>query len=147
MLKRIVLILIVFAVIFITSCSNPLGYMEDLKQFDLYYGDFGAVNGMHDVYKFVFTNLEYELDTVEYWMGPEETLNKGIADCEDYAILMINILYVELGVEANMHIIYIGDGMYHAIIGFDGDYYDSISIKTFDSIDIVKTYSFRELFY
>jgi len=45
-------------------------------------------------------------DTKDYWQTPEETLNRGKGDCEDYSILAQDIL-VRMNIEA-MFIIYTG---------------------------------------
>ena len=80
-LKAIILALFMAAV-FTTSCKF---YMpEEVPAFDT----------AEEVMEYVHANIEYEaeLDEEDYWQSPQETLELGTGDCEDFCILMMAIL-------------------------------------------------------
>lgn len=46
--------------------------------------------------------LVYKYDTDDYWQSPFESISLGTGDCEDYAILFLNILYYNYNIKGNI---------------------------------------------
>lgn len=72
-------------------------------------------------------NIEYVGDEGDYWQSPEETLERGAGDCEDFAFLNDAFLRL-LGYNSRTMVLFNNDGSRHAICIFmDGDYYSFFS--------------------
>lgn len=101
---------IILAVLF-ASCAQ-FSAMQDEKNYDkigdmeLYYGDFPEIASPDDIGKWIGKNIAYAREKEDYWQSPSETINRGAGDCEDMAILYINILYVKFGAKADLAMVF-----------------------------------------
>ena len=108
--KRIILISILLGIISLTSCSvfgseeNYLdrAYEEMASDHPIYYGNFLGVETLDDVVPWIWNFIDYASEDVDQWNSPQLTLIRGYGDCEDIAILAMNIAYVALGVEFDL---------------------------------------------
>lgn len=97
--------------------------------------------------------IEYKVDIRDEFQSPEETFLNKSGDCEDFAILYINILYVKKGEKANLVLIedsrtiIEGGNANHAVVQLsNGDLIEPQTGRRVDS-DVKYSYSFDELFY
>jgi hypothetical protein len=98
---------IILAVLF-TSCGPMFNSIIDEMNYnnidgmELYNGDFSDITRPSRIGRWIYDTIEYKLDTSDHWQTPEETLTLGTGDCEDMALLYINILYLRFGEKADM---------------------------------------------
>jgi hypothetical protein len=95
----------------------------------------------------VWNNIEYTKDREQYgfrdyWASPEQTLESGKGDCEDYALLFLYIVKMNLDIEGTVEVSYYPEfGIYHAYGVADGAmcYWESGYEE-----DYIMTYSYDE---
>lgn len=92
----------------VIGAGKPRGFLELI----------GAVN--RSVNRLVAYRRDSDIHrVVDYWATPSQTLNSGIGDCEDYAILKMAVL-AKAGVPArSMSLVVLRDerrGVYHAVL-------------------------------
>lgn len=101
------LLVVGLAVALLVSCYAPMqpeyGDGTDLR-WDI--PELGFTN-VYEVMEFVAQHVAYSSDREangkdDYWQSPGETYHSQIGDCEDYTILAMYLLHVELGVESHM---------------------------------------------
>ena len=109
MRKMIVLLVVVVAVIM--SCSMDIieGFTFDQKHF----------NNFHECTKWIHENIEYK--ATEGCTNPDITLRRGYGDCNDMAVLLMAIMAYQHGIRDSY---YIGINSNHAIVEYNGKYYD-----------------------
>ena len=83
--------------------DSEIENLLDGKQ--LYYGDFEEIKTVQEIGYYLIQKIDYKVDEVEEWSNPEETLNRGYGDCDDYAILYLNILYVRFGIKGSLAVV------------------------------------------
>lgn len=68
--------------------------------FSLYYGDFSEVYDIDVIPDYMYYRVKYvETDDPQ---SPEYTLSRGKGDCDCYAILYMNIAFVQFGVKCDL---------------------------------------------
>ena len=89
---------IIFLSLISTSCAFNMAadmyYLEFYKDTPLYYGDFSEIKTHKDIYTFIHNRVVYKADSFDNKSSPQETLQNGFGDCEDFTLLYLNILYV-----------------------------------------------------
>lgn len=103
-----------FAIIALfSSCAFDLAgdiyFSETYKDTPLYYGDFHEVKTKADIAKFIGERVTYQSDFIDEKSSPRETLSRGYGDCEDFAILYLNILYVVFREKAELVLVNSGE--------------------------------------
>lgn len=90
--------LILVLALFLTSCAFDIAtdayFSEIYKDTPLYYGNFNEVKTREDISSFIRKRVSYRSDFIDSKSSPQQTLDNGYGDCEDFAILYLNILYV-----------------------------------------------------
>ena len=69
---------------------------------DEQYNEWMALTSMAEVSTWIRSNIEYRLDEEEEFSNPEVTLKRGYGDCDDFALLSMNIIYVNRGLKMNL---------------------------------------------
>ena len=117
-----------------------------------------------DIACWIRNNVEYIEDAnADTWENPEVTYNRGYGDCDDMAILFMNIAYFRFGIKCDFaavdgnkisipdldtrkqYTIVDGGRVTHALVYYAGNYYDPL----FGLVNCEKvgyTYSFDEVF-
>ena len=117
MTRSMILTVLVFSSLFILfGCQMPME--EDLTIYP-------KVSSYEDAKYWMYFNIEYELDSVqygtrEYWALPEETMVSKRGDCEDHAALFIAICKANFGVEGVIYVQKNAEGIHHAYVIVDG---------------------------
>ena len=99
-----------------TPSSENKYYESDFKN-DI------VVKTFDEALHYVFTTIEYKDDPLDYWQTPEQTYTLKTGDCEDFAILVMWIIWEKLKIDSRL-ILISKDGIGHAIISVNGEYYD-----------------------
>ena len=162
-MKKIVLVLLV---VLISGCH--MVYMEDkslstindkkfhihLSNIELFYIEVD-IHSLEDIGTFMQENIVYKSDGDEdVWSTPEDTYKRGYGDCEDLALLFINMAYTHLDlkfdlvlVDMDERLIIEGDEVNHAEASFNGESYSIWSGRPYpNQITIRYLYSFDDIF-
>jgi len=96
-LKKLIGLTILFLVL--SSLSGEINRPERRGQARLFYGNFNEINSFEDIAEWIGKNVRYANEYVDHWDDPKVTVLRGYGDCDDYAILFMNIAYVRWGIE------------------------------------------------
>ena len=77
-------------------------YQQQAAGHELYYGDFSEIQTLQDISVWIMNNVYYKADETDSWDNPEEVIKRGYGDCDDFAILVMNIAYVRFGIEFDL---------------------------------------------
>lgn len=109
--------------LFLFVCGFAHGdFMDTVKK--MYPSKKKQTEQIHQVWYWVATNLQYKDDPKgqDIWTSAQETINRGYGDCEDYCIVVQQLL-AERGISSNIVAIKLPQG-YHAIMEINGIYFD-----------------------
>ena len=93
------LILVILAVISLGSCKQMIDYTTDLTMGDrysnipLYYGNFYSLKLKEQISCWIDYHVTYKMSND--LQTPEECVASGYGDCEEWALLYLNIRYVQ----------------------------------------------------
>lgn len=161
-----ILILFILAIMF-GSCKHGLmstivdsyvyGELGRIQYYDFAEYNLPEFSGTKDLADWIESQIDYRSDVVEEFYSPEETLLRGGGDCEDYAILFLNLMHYTMGIKGNLvfvdsddrfRTIVEGGFVNHAVIeiggtlispqtGYGYDYFDNVPVRyryTFDEV-------------
>ena len=140
-------------ILLLISCKaiDNYNYLT-LPRFDIYYGDFGEITDYSDISRYLRNNTEYLYEGINHYIqGPEETVELKTGDCDDFAVLFLNIAYTELGIKGNL--VYVnsnertivnGGIPNHVIVEYDGIAFDPVYRNTYTNV--MYRYTFGEVF-
>ncbi len=152
-MKSFILLLLL---LLFSSCSQILDsyYGSLIVKHELYKTDFGDIKSLVDIPIWMGKNGVYKADVIEEWSSPQETLERGYGDCEDIAILFMNIAYLELGIK--MDLVLVNTNQRHVVSGGIPNHaevrYDSLNYNIYSGMpvnnrEINYIYYFKEIFY
>jgi transglutaminase-like putative cysteine protease len=82
-----------------------------------------SISRPYDITSFLCFSIDFVSDNEDVWATAKQTYNRGFGDCEDIAILYLNILYSELGIKGNLALLLVdtrsyilGGSINHAIV-------------------------------
>lgn len=106
-MKKLTVVLLATACLLLsTSCAvdyfTNLDLSETVAGRQLYYGDFSEIKTRRDIVPYIRAHVYYKSESVDEAASPEHTLSRGYGDCEDFAILYMNILYVVFQEESSI---------------------------------------------
>ena len=162
-MNKIKLIAVVFILALFQSCTvmyeiqDGYFYSKIGDGFDLYVPEWiDEIKSVEDIQYVMSKHILYKSESSETWQSPKTTCSKGTGDCEDYAILMIDILCLKFGIRANLvavehdscKSVVEGGDIDHAIVEYDGVYYEATATwyKTYTDVTVGYRYTFDELF-
>ena len=135
----------------LTGCAqiNDTYFSARFADIPLYYADY---SGIQDVW-----GIPYYYDAVKYAITddlqtPQETLTKGTADCEGYALLYMNIAYIRFGLKCDLVLtlsgraIVEGGAVDHAVIRLPSGIMVNAQTGSIYHGPICYIYSFDEVF-
>jgi len=102
--------IILFLCLILTGCtfespdeSNDSKGERMYSNIPLYYADFGSIYSLDDISDYIGEHVKYKKDIgKDHAQSPQETLTLGTGDCEDLALLFINIAYVTLDIKCDL---------------------------------------------
>ncbi|MBN2365530.1 MAG: hypothetical protein JXR86_08965 [Spirochaetales bacterium] len=124
--------------------------MQD--RYKLLTGNFRGINSHEDIARYIKDNVRYEIENFDVWTSPSETLNRGYGDCDDYALLYMNLAYLNLGIKMDFvavndidRTIKTGDPT-HAEVRYRGQHYNIYTREKLEKTVVFYSYEFDELF-
>ncbi len=99
------------------------------------------VDDPYSAFDYVYNNIIYKNENIDFWQLPETTYQEKSGDCEDFTILFMYILDTRLSIQSSMIITYdsIND-KYHSVVLCNDDYFDATSgsIDSYIETDNIK---------
>ena len=159
-MKKILIVL--FVIMWLSSC-DILSYAIDTTTYDMlnnveFYDfadyDLTGIDSYRDIARWINARVQYKADTLEYFSSPEDTLRRGLGDCEDFSMLYINIAKIVLDIEMDLVILNIpvlrviveGGIGNHVDVHYNGVLYSAqLGIERFPT-PILYIYTFDEVF-
>ena len=133
MTKQVFSMIIVLISLLTISCDMMIdaNLTEKAEGHTLYETDFSGIDSYEDIAVWIEERVEYRSENTDEWLNPAETLARGYGDCDDFAILFINIAYFRFGVKGNLiavdanqsRSIVSGGQVNHAIVEIQGSLY------------------------
>ena len=155
-MKKVVIFLVVIL------CGCEMHFQSEIGDgFDLYYGDFGYIYDTEAISNYIYKNIEYVSDIstghIDEWQSPELTDSIKQGDCDDKALLFINIGYIKLGNKYDLvgvqHDQYsrtiVGGNLPDHFLVYDREndiYIEPNNNNVYYGIEIEYIYTFEELF-
>ena len=155
----IILIGIVFTGCTLEYSPEELNQLQDdefnskINKTEIYYNnDFNDLKTIEDIIFYMRSNIELRFEEVDTWSTAEETLSRGYGDCEDFAIVFMNIYYIVTGNKSDLVAVFYrdiveGGNVNHAMVLLN----DSIIISAQSGIEysflISYKYDFDLFFY
>lgn len=158
-MKLIKVILTGVFLVYLVSCQQIIDNKlnKDYKQSyqtKIYDGDFSDIKIKQQIPAWIAKHVKYREETIDHYDSLEQTINQGYGDCEEIALLYLNILYVRFNIKGSLCIVEDTDGrqvvnggnINHVAIMLDGVLIEPQTGKpTNDKIGFM--YSFDEIFY
>lgn len=155
-MKKILAIVLFLLLLISCDVLSDIYYFNLAKNHELYYGDFGEIETFEDISDFIKSKVHYQSDGKDIYSNPEEVLNRGYGDCDDYAILFMNIAYVELGLKFDLSLVYStennqreidkGGWIDHAVVMLHGKLYSAYEGTIITEYYSSYHYTFYEVF-
>jgi len=157
--------MVILAVVLLTGCQQIDAFMDGcIDQYNkkyyktsLYYGDFSMIKSVNKIGVFIINNIHYKFEVNgNYVQSPYETLSLGTGDCEDFALLYMNILYVRFGIKSELIFVDSKDVSYRTVE--NGELFDHCMVRLADgtivepqngfyySVEVQYSYTFDEIF-
>jgi len=112
----------------------------------LYDPDLSDIYTFKDVAEYIQGEIFYFPDMIDSIDNPEEVLTRGYGDCDDYALLFMNIAYFELGVKFDLASVYVnstdtrmivnGGFVNHAMVSLNGILYSAYTGEVVEDNEI-----------
>lgn len=152
-MKRMIIVLIVMLSV---GCSLAYEIVDEYNLSKLgvetYHSeDWNDVDSYYGIYLYIKNNVEYRKEKVDNWSSPYTTLSRGYGDCEDIAILYINMLYDIFEIKASLGLVNTrdvvdGGKISHAVVIMpNGDLIEPQTAETVD-FNIGYSYGFNDIF-
>lgn len=156
-MKKIILLVVVG--ISLMSCDMVYDYAADqtmqekLSNKSLYedYELTTILVNLPDISIYMNDIVSYIEDDKDYAQNPEETYLIGAGDCEDFAILFMNIAYFEFGIKCDLVLVNSdktienGGSLNHALIRYEGTLYEP-QTGEICSYEVAYSYTFDIIF-
>ena len=125
-----------------TSSIENRDFLNLYEEYDIpYFEDFQSIR------LWVTRNISYANEPIinSNWQRPCETLDILSGDCEDFAILTIYLIYVNLCIDSELVGILTKTKNFHCVVYINDTYYDSTSYSiSFENPNIILRYSLIE---
>ena len=112
----IILIGIVFTGCTLEYSPEELNQLQDdefnskINKTEIYYNnDFNDLKTIEDIIFYMRSNIELRFEEIDTWSTAEETLSRGYGDCEDFAIVFMNIYYIVTGNKSDLVAVFYRD--------------------------------------
>ncbi len=135
--------------------KNLYNKMENIESYPKGYMHLENIETFKDISIFLKENIYYKSEYPDKWSSPKTVLERGYGDCEDYAILFMDIAYYCLGIKVDLVIVNIsnrrivnGQRSNHADIYYNGEIFSVMrGIYYQEDLDIQFLYTYSEVFY
>lgn len=120
-------ILVVFVVCIFTSCEQFTSSDQLIRKPSI------TFNSLAQLRSYTVSTLHYISEDVDRWQAPQETIEKGGGDCEDFC-LFVGYFARELGYDVYLVAIETDTGN-HMILEMNGVYYEAQGVTIFKNIE------------
>lgn len=151
-MRKAALIILVIA---LSSCNQLMDNIIILGMtgYDEYYmPEWEELNSYNKITDYIVDHVDYTKDKLfSHTQSPEETMKRGKGDCEDTAVLFMNIAKVSMGIEMQavvMHYRAIENGglfVNHVAVRYDGIIVDPITCYKLTT-PVMYYYEYTEVF-
>lgn len=139
-------------VLCLTGCAqiNDIYYSNMFSDIPLYYADYSSIQDVWGIPYYYYDAVKYAI--TDDLQTPQETLTKGTADCEGYALLYMNIAYIRFGIKCDLVLtnsgrsIVEGGDIDHAVIRLPSGIMVNAQTGSIYHGPICYIYSFDEVF-
>ena len=159
-MKKIIVICIILG---LTSCSmlgniidnTVYNLLEDVEFYDFADYDLTGITNFSEISYFVRENVSYGNDVIDEYYSVEETMKRGIADCEDFCFVFANLAYITMGVKMNIVVMNTsewsrtveeGGAGNHVVLELNGVYYSGQYGNRTSVEHVLYRYTFDEIF-
>lgn len=154
-------IMIILAVLSLCSCQMDIDDLKDVGYSYLadgheltYREEWTDIQTIQQAAQWAKAEIYYEDDgDLDIWSNPEIVLSRGYGDCDDYALLMMNICYVALNIKPDLVLrlvedrtVDIGGSVNHCEIRIGGENYSVYTGLCLGEIENGFSYSFEHVF-
>lgn len=156
-------LLFLFLILMImTSCDTFVedkSFKDHASGHSLYYlEEWEDLDSFKQIGNWIRTNVKYQSEKYEEFSDPETTVTRGYGDCDDLAILFLNIAYVSLDLKGQLVALDQNrlerniEGQFdeiienHVLTRYDGIVYDSVSGIAFSNDPTTQFCEFDEVF-
>ena len=88
-------------------------------------------DSLDEIYAYLENNVTYKADSYENWQAPQDTIDKGTGDCDDFAIFIAYFADRDLNASVTLCVIETGLTDKHMIVRINGVYHDSTSRRIY----------------
>lgn len=95
-----------------------------------YDNDWKTLENFQEIASWISDNVTYKADINDTWSNPQVVLDRGYGDCDDFALLFMNIAYIVFGIEMDFVLVFQesrtyeqGGDINHAEVRYNGDHY------------------------
>ncbi|MHA1348051.1 MAG: hypothetical protein ACTSO3_16740 [Candidatus Heimdallarchaeaceae archaeon] len=161
-MKKLLLLLVV-VIISLSSCNlfsilideTVYDLLESVEYYDFAEYDLSDIKSFKGIAAWIQHRIYYKEDMIETFTSPEDTLNRGSGDCDEFGILFQNIAYIVFGIKMDLVIVNTYSGRKiveggmgnHINVHYDGIVYSAQLGNEYYTQDILYIYSFDEVFY
>lgn len=117
----------VLVVVLFASCEQLMPSSQLIRTPTL------QLNSLTEIREYITSNITYVADTTDRWQAPQETIDKGTGDCEDFCLLA-GYFADKLGYSVYLVGISSSKGN-HMILELDGVYYEAQTMQKFTHIE------------
>ncbi|MFA5397173.1 MAG: hypothetical protein WC346_14280 [Methanogenium sp.] len=159
-------ILVFIYILFILGCSQDIYfdyvYSNRASGHSLFYSEeFSSLKNEGDVIEYLWKNYSYEREyNSDIWKDPEAMVKDRAGDCDDYSLLFVNIMYVQLNIKTDIILVDMnsssraiieGGVINHVVVAVGDSIYDPTNGRYMGEISelpykIGYRYSFDEIF-
>jgi hypothetical protein len=108
-----------------------------------------TVSSIQEASEWVNEHIQYDFAKARnddyYLLSPRQVLAARSGVCRDMVVLTLKIVYDSLGIKANFVSIRMPGTPGHAIIEFNGRYFDPTGLTTYTKPDVLRVYSYDEI--
>lgn len=132
------------------------GLLENVEYYDFAEYDLSGIKNFKHIGDFLQEHITFKADIGEEFLSPEETMKRGVGDCEDFSFLMANIAYIIMGIKMDIVImntsewgrtVVEGGIGNHICPAYNGEYYSGQYGYVVYIEQVLYKYTFDEIFY
>ncbi len=152
-------LIIIISIISITSCSwnnfvdsEIFSHLEPIQLYDYAEYDLTEITTYREIALFNRSLINYQTESGEKMTSPKDTINLGFGDCDEYALMFMNVAYLTQDVKMSFVMINLersvvsgGNGNHYDVM-YEGVVYSAQTGRVSEQQEILYSYTFDEVF-